>query len=401
MTIGGGLQLGARMGAAIARIAADRLLEIGGAALPRTPDQLARREVVDPLLRNHRPNGAAPLPPVRGVRLSGREFESSNCTNFLIDVDFGEAAAPRSMYVKMPCTQLATRAFANAVGFWDVEAAFCTRIATTAPIRVPRVYAVAQRGARFVLLLENLTEDPGNSLFINRDMAVGTTAERARSCLATLANLHAHYWGWSPGRRESLLPRALHPYLGPGGRAVTRALNAAAIAPAHRAAPEIFTERHAEICRCAIAKWDALVDYWYGEPLTLIHGDSHLANYFEYATADGARMGMLDFQGVQWCRGMRDVAYFLTYSVAPESLDVHEADLIDFYLDRLAADGVAVDRESARDQYRAFALQHLMVAVISLGLGSLNERDQTVRTVLQRSVAAIDRLGFDDWLARL
>jgi hypothetical protein len=42
-----------------------------------------------------------------------------------------------------------------------------------------------------------------------------------------------------------------------------------------------------------------------------------------------------------------------------------------------------------------------MVAVVSIGLGSLTERADTVRTVLRRSVAAIDRLGFGDWLAGL
>jgi hypothetical protein len=49
----------------------------------------------------------------------------------------------------------------------------------------------------------------------------------------------------------------------------------------------------------------------------------------------------------------------------------------------------------------ARSFQTLMVAVVSIGLGSLTERDDTVRTVLRRSVAAIDRHGFGDWLARL
>jgi GTPase SAR1 family protein len=53
------------------------------------------------------------------------------------------------------------------------------------------------------------------------------------------------------------------------------------------------------------------------------------------------------------------------------------------------------------DKYRAFSFQTLMVAVTTIGLGSLTERDATVRTVLRRSVAAIDRLGFGDWLEDL
>ena len=55
----------------------------------------------------------------------------------------------------------------------------------------------------------------------------------------------------------------------------------AAIAPAHKAAPDLFTKRHVDLFRLAVEKWDALIDAWYREPLTLIHGDSHLANCFE------------------------------------------------------------------------------------------------------------------------
>lgn len=403
MDLGGRLVLGSRAAGAIGRILADRLEEGLGRALPRTAEQLARPEVVNELIRKHTPAGETPLPPVRAVRLPGVNFESSNCENFLIELEFDDAGLqteplPKTAYVKLPCAGLGTRAFANAVGFWRVEAEFCERVALRVPIRVPRVYAVAQRGARFVLLLENLQETPGTRLFINRDMAAGTTPERARMCLRTFADLHAAFWGWTGEQREAVLPARLHSYLAPGGRAMTRALNAAAIAPAHRAAPEIFTKKHAAMCRRAIEKWDALIESWYGDPLTLVHGDSHLANCFEYASPDGPRMGMVDFQGLQWCKGIRDVQYFLIDSLEPEVLADHEDELIDYYVAALARQGVALASEDAREQYRALSFQTLMVAVVSIGLGSLTERDATLRTVLRRSIAAVDRLGFGDWL---
>jgi aminoglycoside/choline kinase family phosphotransferase len=338
--------------------------------------------------------------------LPGVEFESSNCKNFLLELDFeGDVSPgeilPRTAYVKLPCAEIATRAFANAVGFWEVEATFCERLAARVPIRVPRVYAVARRGARFVLLLENLQEVPGARLFINRDMAAGTTPERARQCLDTFADLHAAFWGWTKDERESLIPNRLHTYLAPGGRELTRALNAAAIGPAHRAAPEILSKQHTALYREALKKWDLMIDAWYSDPLTLIHGDSHLANCFEYATEAGPRMGMIDFQGMHWCKGIRDVQYFLINSLEPELLARHEDALIDYYVTALAERGATLDAEDAREQYRAFSFQTLMVAVTSIGLGSLTERDSTVRTLLGRSVAAIDRLGFGDWLADL
>lgn len=398
----GYLGLATRTAGALGRIATDRVDEAFGRALPRTPEQLARPGVLNRLL------ASAGLPPVRAARLPGVTFDSSNCRNFLIEVEFEahegraeDAPLPRGLYAKMPCEELATRAFAGAVGFWEVEAAFCARVAAQAPVRVPRVYAVARRGARFVLLLENLHELPGTRLFLNRDMAAGTTPERSRMCLSTFAELHAAFWGWSAERRESLLPSRLHPYLGPGGRTVTRALNAAALAPAHAAAPEIFTREHLAIARLAIEKWDALVDAWYREPLTLIHGDSHLANTFEYPAEEGPRMGLIDFQGMQWCPGVRDIQYHLINSLEPEVLAECESELLEGYRAELGERGVELDAEDARAQYRAFSFQTLIVPVVSLGLGSMTEREETVRTLLRRSVAAVDRLGFGDWLAAL
>lgn len=406
MELKGSALLGARLCGAVGRVVIDRLEEVVGRALPRTPEQVANPDVINSLVAQSGPAGARSLPRVRSARLPGVLFESSNCTNFLVDLEYEEEpgreqGAPRTVYVKLPCSELATRAFANAVGFWEVEAAFCKRVASHVSVRVPRVYAVARRGARFILLLENLHELEGTRLFDNRDMAAGTTVERARMCLRAFADLHAEFWGWSADQRNALVPERLHTYLGPGGREVTRALNRAAIEPARRAAPDLFTERHAEIFRNATEKWDALIDVWYSDPLTLIHGDSHLANLFEYPDADGPRMGMIDFQGMHWCQGVRDVQYFLINSMDPKLLAEHEDGLIDFYVEELGTRGVQLDRDDARHQYRAYSFQTLMVAVTSIGLGALTERTETVRTVLERSLAASERLEFGEWLAEL
>ncbi len=361
-----------------------------------------RAGVVAALLRDYAPAGSIALPRVTSVRLPGVDFESSNCRNFLIDLDYdglrADAHAPRTLYAKLPTEALATRLFAGALGFWDLECTFCERVAPQVPIRIPRVYAVARRGSRFVLLLENLGESPGVRLFINRDMAAGTTPEQARLCLSAFAELHAHFHGWSPDRREALLPIALHPSLPPRKSAITLAMNTAAIRPAQGAAPDLFTPEIAALCRRAFARWELLMDFWYREPLTLVHGDSHLANTFEYATPAGPRVGLLDFQAVHWSKGIRDVQYFLIHSLEPDVLAGHEQALIDHYLAELARFGVRLDPEETREQYRAFSFQTLMVGLVSIGLGTLTERDETVRTILRREVAAIRRLRFGDWL---
>jgi len=398
----GGLAL--KMAGALGRIALDGVGELRGSALPRTPEQLAEPQVLTELLTHHAPVGARPLPPVRAARLPGVTFESSNCTNFLVEIDFdggADADLPRTLYAKLPCRELATRAFANAVGFWEVEATFCRTLAARVPVRTPRVFAAARRGARFVLLLENLHESSDVRLFLNRDMAAGTTPAVSRRCLEAFAALHAAFWGMPASERERVLPARLHTHLAPGGRARTRAMAEAAIAPTHRKAPDLFRAEHVELCRLAVRRWDALVDAWFAAPLTLVHGDSHLANCFEHSASDGPRMGLIDFQGLHWGQGVRDVQYHLIYSLDPAVLAPHEDALIAHYVDALAGYGVVLAPEAARAQYRALSLQTLVVALVSLGLGSLTEREETVRTVLARSVAAIERLDVGAWLDAL
>ena len=140
--------------------------------------------------------------------------------------------------------------------------------------------------------------------------------------------------------------------------------------------------------------WDRLLAWWYREPLTLVHGDSHLGNFF----AHGERFGMLDFQATHWGKGLRDVHYFLTDSLPADTLAQHEQALLQHYLDALATQGVHLSSDEAWDQYRGFSFQTLMTIVASLGLGPLTERDAVMEEVLRRAVASHRRLDFRGWL---
>jgi len=157
ITGAGGLAL--RAAGALGRIARDRVDEAFGRALPRTPEQLADPQVLDELLARYAPPGAPPLPPVRRARLPGVRFESSNCTNFLIEVEFAggrDPALPRSFYAKLPPPELATRAFANTLGFWEVEVGISKSDAFTPPGGT-RFNYVAQGGAGVTRRLSSTT----------------------------------------------------------------------------------------------------------------------------------------------------------------------------------------------------------------------------------------------------
>jgi hypothetical protein len=79
------------------------------------------------------------------------------------------------------------------------------------------------------------------------------------------------------------------------------------------------------------------------------------------------------------------VQYHLIDSLEPEQLAECEDALVGDYLAALARHGAVLDPALARAQYRALSFQTLVVALVSLGLGGLTEREDTVRTVLRRA----------------
>lgn len=399
----GGARLALRTARAFGRVMEDEIGDRLGNALPATRASVAQRSVMDDLLQNHTPEGQMPMPRLRSVKLPGVDFESSNCVNFLVELEFEGRRddLPKTAYVKIPCEETWPRVFANTLGYWSLECLFCTRIAQHVPIRIPKVYAVAERGSRFVLAMENLRESCDARMFINRDMAAGTTPERAARVLDTFAELHAHFWGWDRIQREALLPREFDTYRSRRSRRVTPMLNRAALEPAHRAAPDLVTERIVETCRLTVDRWDAVLDAWFHGPTTLCHGDSHLGNCFEYEEDGRTKVGMIDFQAVQWSKGMRDVQYFLINSMEPDVLAENEESLIRGYCEALASRGIDLPYADAFEQYRAFSYQTLMVGVVPLGLAGLTERNETVLAVTRRSTAALERLGFREWVEQL
>lgn len=280
------------------------------------------------------------------------------------------------------------------IGFWKTECAFCRNLAPAIPIEMPRIHAVAQRRSRFVIVMENLLERPDTRLFVNRHLLEGVDLVRAARCIRTLARLHAGFADMPRPARERALPLDLHPFLSPSLKPVILAVNRLAARPCQRRAPTLFDDEAVGLYRRALDRWEALSRYWYREPLTLVHGDSHLGNFFE----TGSEMGMLDFQGAHWSHGIRDVQYFLINSMRPELLARHEEELVAGYVEEVTRLGLPLGRDQAWQDYRAFSFQTLMTAVVSLGLGSFTDSDEVIRAMLERSVSAIQRLDFAAWL---
>jgi hypothetical protein len=376
----------------------DAVAEPFGGALPLAPASVAKTGALNRLLKDHGTDAVAGAQ-VTSVELLDIKSISSNCNNSVVRVEpsGAQSSLPPTLFVKLPSTQLWTRLFCNLLGIWSNECHFYRHAASRVPIRVPRPYVVADQGSRFVLLLEDLNADADLQLFTNRDMIAGASVERAKLCLSAFAALHAEFHGLSADERAAILPPELHPFNSPNARALSPVLSRAAIGPCHRKAPDLFPKDMVELYQQAMSKYDALLAYWYREPLTLIHGDSHLGNFF----VTGDRMGMLDWQAVQWAKGIRDVQYFLINSLREDVLAAHERELIEHYVAELERHGVTLPYEEAWEQYRAYSFQTLMTSVVSLGTASMTDMDEVLQTILARSVAAVRRVGFADWLGEL
>ena len=371
----------------------DAVAEPFGRALPLTPDSVAKPQMLNRLLEEHG-IGAARGAEVSAVELLDIKSISSNCNNSVVRVEQGRndsTTLPSTLFVKLPSTQLWTRLFCNLLGIWRNECHFYRNAASRVPIRVPQPYLVADQGSRFVLVLEDLNADGDLQLFTNPDMIAGASVERAKKCLSTFASLHAAFHGLSSEERAEILPPELHPFNSPNARVLSPVLSRVAIGPCHRKAPDLFPKDMVDLYQHALSNYDALMAYWYREPLTLIHGDSHLGNFF----VAGDRMGMLDWQAVQWAKGIRDVQYFLINSLREKINPRIHNFIIAHYVAELASHGVTLSYEEAWQQYRAYSFQTLMTSVVSLGTASMTDMDEVLQTILARSVAAMRIVAFN------
>jgi hypothetical protein len=378
------------------RVLLDALGDFTGISLPYKADDVATPRVLTDLINR----GALPpvTAPVEITRVQRQDIPSvsSNCHNLVLTIaQKGKQTLPPSLFVKLPMESLATRLFMDIISSWRLESHFFRHVAPGLPLRTPVTYATRWRGTRFYLVQENLHEDPSVELFTNPDMMQGPSLERVRACLDTFARLHACHYGLDRAEQLRILPLDYHPFLSPTMGVVSRNLNRLALKPCMKKLPGAIPADVVEVYRRTLKHWDALLEYWFGGPLSLLHGDSHLGNFF----VSGDEMGMLDWQAAHWGKGIRDVEYFLVDALPADVLAEHERELVDYYVQRRAHHGAAIDPEQTWQEYRGFTYHTLMTIVVSIGFGALNEeQDALMAEILDRSVAAVQRVDYAGWL---
>ncbi len=378
------------------RVAADAVGDPLGSSLPLDVETLVTPEFLNRAIDTHGVEPLAGPSSIVGVHREPIASISSNCVGAVLRIEQRDPAVlPSGLFLKFPQPSLATRWFFSLIGSWRLESWFFRHVAPQVPMRTPITYATHCQGTRFYLIQENLHDDPDIHLFTNLDMTAGPSLDVVGRCLDTFARLHACHVHASAAEREAILPLDNHPFLSPHMRRVSPALGEWGPQLCLQKRPGRIPDDVLDAYRRTLRHWDRLLDYWYSGPLSLLHGDSHLGNFF----VSGDEMGMLDFQAVHWGKGIRDVQYFLINSLPAQVLADNEDALVRHYVERRAHYGAPIEFDPTWQDYRGFTFHTLMTIVVSIGFGALSaEQDELMGELLERAVAAVERVDYAGWL---
>ncbi|WP_068270593.1 phosphotransferase family protein [Aldersonia kunmingensis] len=357
--------LAAHLGRGAARIATDGVLR-GARAFPRGVEDLDATTLSEILRR-----------PVASVtRLGGTAGTTTHARLALT----GEGV-PSTVFVKVTAKTLGNRFIGELARLAETEVRFYTELSGELE-GVPRMHGSAFDSAtgRFVIVLEDLAvlgcEFP--------DTVHPLDPNRAAQLVDTLAHVHGTFWGRLPAEGHAGAPLGwLHagsadpsvPLVGSMMRRSVKSLSGKTPIPIETG--RFIIDNYIPVAR--------LID---AAPHTVLHGDAHPGNCY----IRGDRVGLLDWQAVRRGHPTRDLAYTLVTGMTTVDRRAHERDLLERYRHALsAAGGPLFDYDELRYRYRQAASYAFVAALITAGLGGMQD-EEIALTGLDRTVAALDDL---------
>ena len=284
------------------------------------------------------------------ARTYGQEMVST-AGRAILEVEYATGAnadaLPRRIVVKL------ARGVDDIMGpFYGNEVAFYARLRGELDIEAPATLGAHYDPVshRLGLVLEDLTVR--GAVFPN--VLTPVSLQQLRALLATLARLHARFWN-SPRFATDLIWMETHIS---GG--VANLMNN--LAPAyiqHEIDTQPFkTEFVGKLGTTGaelLAGVQAVQRHQSSLSQTVLHGDTHLGNTYLLPGSGphGPVGGLLDWQLTVRGHHMHDINYLITTALPIAERRAHEHDLLAFYLDRLAAEGVS-DLPPFDDTFREY-----------------------------------------------
>lgn len=296
---------------------------------------------------------------------------------------------PKTMFVKSAPT-LVTRISNGLSGTAPAEAGFYNELRPLLELEAPHGYysATQRHSYRAIHLLEDLVATRA-ATFCAPTTAI--TRQQADDIVVQLAQLHAQgaRLELTDGRRRSWLRTYPQWWQATGAISMIRRYHLRG----QRRADEMGLTPARLVGRGELL-WDsfeASVDAHDRLPRTLIHGDTHLGNW--YITGTG-RMGLCDWQCISAGHWSRDLSYALSSALSIEQRRQWEDALIDTYLAHLAdAGGHAPPRAQAWELYRRQlpgALAMWTTTLYPPKFLPAMQPEQTSAEMLRRILTAID-----------
>ncbi len=266
----------------------------------------------------------------------------------------GNADLPATVFAKSTPSFL-HRVTHGLTATMENEALFYRHIRPLLTLEAPRGYFTAYdlNSGRSIQLLEDLVRTKQATFCTPR---TPLTRAMAEDMAGVLACFHARFLGANDlPQRFSWLKSYPQWFAGGYDQFGLKRFHDKALIEAESAIPrDVFAQRD-DIWPAQLGTLD---DHTRA-PLTLIHSDVHLGNW--YITGDG-RMGLCDWQCVSIGLWARDVAYAFSSALAVEDRRAWERDLLRLYLDQVAQkSGVTIDADAAFTAYRRQMIAALLM----------------------------------------
>jgi hypothetical protein len=351
--------------------------------VPRSPDEVGVEWLTAVLCSG--------VPGARALSVGAGARSAGTTTRAALEITYNEAGTaaelPTRLFVKCTST-IGQRLMLGLGGLIDGEPGFYAQVRPALEIEAPIGYfaAVDPRSWRSIVLTEDVVSTRGARFW---QPSSATSPEQMQDLLTTTAAWHGSLWesgrlaGWRWLKTPADQMQVIDSLIALADRTRVGLKRARAVIPSalRGRADDLYDGMRRSM------------DILSREPRTYLHGDLHIAN--TYSTRDG-RMGIADWQvglGGSWAH---DYAYLVATALEIEDRRRLEHDLLDFYLERLAAVGCdPPSRERAWTAYRQATLYPFFAWIYTIGRSRLQpsfQPDVVSLAMIERIGAAIDDL---------
>ncbi len=296
------------------------------------------------------------------------------------ELTYAGGDGPASLILKYPIDVPFQRGMAEAMNVYEREARFYAEIAPRSELRTARAHAamIAEDKSTSVIVMEDL------SSLRQADRVSGVTWDEAVEAVRTLARFHA---SWHGSDELEELSEVWYSLANPLYGVILPQFVAGGWEPCQQHRADLLTPELIEFGNDWVELLPAMLAQLSTSP-TMIHADWRADNMF---FDDDGKIVMVDFQLIGVGNGAYDLGYFVCQSVEREVRAGRERELVQVYVDELAAHGAERDVEQLWFDFRVAIGFVFLYGIVSYAQYELlpGEGQHVIDTILRRSVSGI------------